>query len=126
MSCHGEQIEDNDNSNNDDSEEDDDGQGNQVCGRQKGIRACKFRNEDLPGLLGSMAVWCKAFLPCWFQYLSTVDDIWKLDHPEHVKVAQTLWDRMVKVEHNISPCGKPVFSLIGCLLIPTITNLTGS
>ena len=86
----------------------------------------KFRNEDLPGLPGSMAVWHEVFLPRWFQYLSTIDNIWKLDHPEHVVVAQAIWDRKVKVKHVVAARGEPVFFLVSCLLILTITNLTCS
>ena len=73
-----------------------------------------------------MAVWHKAFLPRWFQYLSTIDNIWKLDHLEHIVIAQAIWDRKVKVKHVIATRGEPVFFLVSCLLILTITDLTCS
>ena len=51
-SCHCKQIEDDGEDNGDEDNDDDgndgnDGQENQVRGRQKGVRACKFRNEVL-------------------------------------------------------------------------------
>ena len=124
-SCHDEQVKDDDDTDTDVSEDNDDGQESQVC-RRKGTRACKFCHEDLPGLLGSMVVWCEVFLLCWFQYLSTIDNIWKLDHPEHIVIAQAIWDRKVKVKHVVATRGEPVFFLVSCLLILTITDLTCS
>ena len=125
MSRRGEQVEDDDDNDTDVSEDDDDGQESQAR-RQKGIRARKFRNEGLPGLPGSMAVWCKIFLPRWFQYLSTINNIWKLDHPEHVVVAQAIWDRKVKVKHVVAARGEPVFFLVSHLLILTTTDFACS
>ena len=123
-SRHRKQIEDGDNGDNDnDNEGKDDNEENQVRGRRKGVRARKFRNEDLPGLPGSMVAWREVFLPCWFQYLSTIDDIWKLDHPDHVAVAQAIWDRKVKIKHIISAHDEPVFFLVSHLLILSITDL---
>ena len=106
-----------------DDDDGDDGQENQVRGRRKGVRARKFRNEDLPGLPGSMVAWRKVFLPCWFQYLSTIDDVWKLDHPDHVTIAQAIWDQKVKFKHVISARDEPVFCLVSHLLILAITDL---
>ena len=125
MSRRGEQVEDDDDNDTDVSEDDDNGQESQVR-RRKGTRARKFCNEDLPGLPGSMAVWREVFLLRWFQYLSTIDNIWKLDHPEHVVVAQAIWDRKVKIKHVVAARGEPVFFLVSRLLILTITNLTCS
>ena len=125
MSRCGEQVEDNDDNDTNVSEDDDDGQESQAR-RQKGIRAHKFRNEDLPGLPGSMAVWRKIFFPRWFQYLFTINNIWKLNHPEHVVVAQAIWDRKVKVKHVVAARGKPVFFLISNLLILTTTDFACS
>ena len=123
-SRHRKQIEDDDDGDDDDKGEgEDDDEENQVRGRRKGVRARKFRNEDLPGLPGSMVAWREVFLPRWFQYLSTIDDIWKLDHPDHVAVAQAIWDRKVKIKHIISAHDEPVFFLISHLLILSITDL---
>ena len=127
-SCHCKEIKYNGNDNGDEEQEEDDsdsddGQENQVRSRRKGVRVRKFRNEDLPGLPRSMAAWCKVFLPCWFQYLSTINDVWKLDHPDHITIAQVIWDRKVKFKHVISACDEPVFFLVSHLLILAITDL---
>ena len=121
IECNG--NDDGDEEQEEDDDDGDDGQENQVRGRRKGVRARKFRNEDLPGLPGSMAAWREVFLPRWFQYLSTINDVWKLDHPDHVTIAQAIWDRKVKFKHVISARDEPVFFLVSHLLILAITDL---
>ena len=93
-----------------DEDEDDDEQGLQVRGKK--TRARKFRNEDLPGLPASMSKWRDSFLPRWYYYISTVDNIWQLDHPTHVTIAQNIWDRKVSFEHTVALRNEPVFSLV--------------
>ena len=52
-------------------------------------RAHKFRNVDLPGLPGSLSTWWDVFLPHWFLYIATNDNIWQLNHPDHLTVSHT-------------------------------------
>ena len=87
-------------------------------GIQKQHKAQMFCNVDLPGLPGSMRRWHNEFLPCWFQYIATVDNIWNLAHQEHIAVAQSLWNhKMGDIPHMLALNDKPVFYLVHSLLL---------
>jgi len=94
-------------------------------GRRKRHKARTFRNVDLPGLPGSMSKWQGVYLPRWFQYIATVDNIWNLGHPEHLATAQTLWCHLMpNVRHTLALSDKPVFYLVYFLLFYCpMTNL---
>ena len=63
-----------------DDDDRNDQQEGQQSGRHKRPKAQKFHNIDLPGLPGSMTKWHGEFLPHWFQYIATADNIWSLTH----------------------------------------------
>jgi len=105
--------------------EDDNGEDEQES--QSDIRprswARKFCNVDLPGLPGLMSMWRDVFLPHWFLYLATSDNIWQLDHPDHLRTAQQIWDRKMSIHQTLALRDEPVFSLVIFLLsLFTITN----
>ena len=80
-------------------------------------RARKFHNVDLPGLPGSLSTWWDAFLPRWFLYIATNDNIWQLDHPDHLAVAQKIWNRKMPIHQMLALRDEPVFSLVNFLLL---------
>ena len=98
-----------------DEDEDDNDRGRQGGGKK--TRARYFRNEDLPGLPVTMSKWHDFFLPRWYYYISTINNIWKLDHPDHVAIAQEIWNRKVSFPHTIALRDDPVFYLVSSLLI---------
>ena len=101
----------------DDDNDSHDLQERQQPGRRKWRKARTFRNVDLPGLPGSMLTWHDGFLPLWFQYLATVDNIWNLSHPEHIATAQTIWSRMMgNIPHILASNDEPVFYLVVSVL----------
>ena len=72
---------------------------------------------DLPGLPGSLPTWWDAFLPHWFLYIATNDNIWQLDHPDHLAVARKIWNRKMPIHQTLALRDEPVFSLVNFLLL---------
>ncbi|KIM61419.1 hypothetical protein SCLCIDRAFT_25907 [Scleroderma citrinum Foug A] len=82
-------------------------------GRQQRHKAQTFHNVDLPGLPGSMSQWHAIYLPHWFQYIATLDNIWNLAHLAHLDTAQTIWNcKMTDVPHTLVLNDKPIFYLL--------------
>ena len=93
-------------------------------GIQPRSRARKFRNMDLPGLPGMMLMWRDVFLPHWFQYLATNENVWQIDHPDHLAIAQKIWNRKMPIHQTLALQDEPVFYLVIFLLLwYTITNI---
>ena len=87
-------------------------------GRWKWYKAWTFCNVDLPGLPGLMRRWHGEFLLCWFQYITTVNNIWNLAHQEHIAAAQSLWNhKMGDIPHMLTLNDEPVFYLVCSLLL---------
>lgn len=80
--------------------------------RRKGHRAKKYINEDLPGFPKSLARFRDVFFPRWLVYVSTIDNIWDLQHDTHVGRAQAIWDHLMKIEHTVAIRGEPVYALV--------------
>ena len=100
-----------------DDDDRNDQQEGQQSGRHKRPKAQKFHNIDLPGLPGSMTKWHGEFLPHWFQYIATVDNIWSLTHSEHLTTVQAIWSRkMSDIPHTLALTDEPAFCLVSCLL----------
>ncbi|KIM60197.1 hypothetical protein SCLCIDRAFT_124796 [Scleroderma citrinum Foug A] len=60
-----------------------------------------------------MTKWHSEFLPCWFQYIATVDNIWSLTHSEHLTTAQAIWNcKMSDVPHTLALTDEPAFCLL--------------
>jgi hypothetical protein len=86
-------------------------QGRGHCKRKE--KAKKHHNEDLPGYPDSLKNFHNQVLPCWYYYISSLNEPWDLVHPEHVHLAQLLWDRYVKVpKHVVALRDEAVFSLV--------------
>ena len=100
-----------------DNDDSNDQQEGQQSGRHKRPKAQKFHNIDLPRLPGSMTKWHSEFLPRWFQYIATVDNIWNLTHSEHLTTVQAIWNhKMLDIPHTLALTDKPAFCLVSCLL----------
>ncbi|KAI5985251.1 hypothetical protein EDD15DRAFT_2200712 [Pisolithus albus] len=76
-------------------------------------KACKFRNEDLPGLPYTMAPFCDIVIPHWIFYFSSLDSPWKLANPIHVTYIQKLWNETFpNVKCTVALRNEPIFALV--------------
>ena len=91
---------------------------------QQKQKACRFHNEDLPGLPMTKAPFRDLLIPCWIFYYSSLNSLWKLTNAEHVAYVQKLWNQTFpKVSCTVALHGDPVFALV-CLLFCLTPMLT--
>ncbi|KIM58637.1 hypothetical protein SCLCIDRAFT_27906 [Scleroderma citrinum Foug A] len=96
-----------------DDDNSNDQQEGQQSGRCKRPKAWKFHNVALPRLPDSMMKWHGKFLLCWFQYITTVDNIWSLTHSEHLTTVQAIWNcKMLDVPLTLALTDEPAFCLL--------------
>ena len=81
-------------------------------------KACKFRNEDLPGLPKTGAPFRNIVIPQWIFYFSALDSPWKLANSEHVMQVQKIWDQTFPdVLCTFILHDEPIFALYVCSFV---------
>lgn len=91
--------------------------GDEVAGEMhaEGVRKRKvkrYHNHDIPGYPHTLKKFRDHLLPCWYYYVATLNNPWELVHPEHVASAQSLWNKYVRVDHEVALQDEPVFALV--------------
>ena len=84
--------------------------------RKSGQKACRFYNEDLPGLPHTMMPFHDLLMPHWIFYFASLDSPWRLINSAHVLFAQKLWNKtFLKINCTVTLRNDPIFALV-CLL----------
>ena len=84
-------------------------------------KACRFRNEDLPGLPKTGAPFRDIVIPRWIFYFSALNSLWKLANSEHVTCVEKIWDQTFPdVPHMVALHDEPIFALVHLFFCPTL------
>lgn len=88
-------------------------------GRRRKVK--RYHNHDIPGYPASLKKFRDLLIPRWYFYVATLVDPWDLGHPDHVNLAQALWNKFIKIDHIVALHDEPVFALVSQDDIPFVT-----